>query len=33
LPATTANFLRPWVFLYTRNGHVARIVMAEKFVD
>ncbi len=33
LPATTANFLKPWVFLHARYGHVTRVVMAERFVD
>jgi hypothetical protein len=31
LPATPANFGKPWVFLYVRNGRVARIDMIGSF--
>jgi hypothetical protein len=33
LPATTANFLKPWFFIYTRRGRVTRFYFALKFVD
>lgn len=33
LPATTANFLKPWFFIYTRQGSVTRFYFALKFVD
>lgn len=33
LPATTANFLKPWFFIYTRPGRVTRFHFALKFVD
>ena len=33
LPATGANFLKHWVFLDVRHGRVARIFMAQKYVD
>jgi hypothetical protein len=32
-PATAANFLKPWFFIYTRRGRVARFHFALKFVD
>jgi hypothetical protein len=33
LPATTANFLKPWVFIYVRHGRVTRFHLAQKFID
>jgi len=33
LPATTANFLKPWFFIYTKGGRVTRFYFALKFVD
>jgi hypothetical protein len=33
LPATGANFLKHWVFLYVRHGRVTRILMSRRFVD
>jgi hypothetical protein len=33
LPATPANFLKPWALIYMRDGHVARIHLSWKFVD
>jgi len=33
LPATSANFLKHWVFIYVRHGRVGMIFMAERFVD
>jgi hypothetical protein len=33
LPATTANFLKPWVFIYARRGRVTRFHLTQKFVD
>jgi len=33
LPATTANFLRPWFFIYTKRGRVTSFYFALKFVD
>jgi hypothetical protein len=33
LPATTANFLKPWFFIYIRHGRVTRFYFALKFVD
>jgi hypothetical protein len=33
LPATGANFLKPWVFIYVRHGRVTRFHLAQKFVD
>jgi hypothetical protein len=33
LPATPANFLRPWVFIYVRHGRVTEFLLAQKFVD
>ena len=33
LPATTANFLKHWVFIDVRHGRVTRIFMAQRFVD
>jgi hypothetical protein len=33
LSATTANFLKPWFFIYTRHGRVTEIYLALKFVD
>jgi hypothetical protein len=33
LPATVANFEKPWFFIYTRGGRVSRFHFALKFVD
>lgn len=33
LPATTANFLKPWFFIYTKHGRVTSFYFALKFVD
>jgi hypothetical protein len=33
LPATAANFLKPWVFIYVRHGRVTQFYLAQKFVD
>jgi hypothetical protein len=33
LPATPANFLKHWVFVYVRHGRVTRFHLAQKFVD
>lgn len=33
LPATSANFLKPWVLIYVSHGRVTRIYLAQKFVD
>jgi hypothetical protein len=33
LPATGANFLKPWTFLYARRGRVTSIGLAWRFVD
>jgi hypothetical protein len=33
LPATVANFEKPWFFIYTRSGRVSRFHFALKFVD
>jgi hypothetical protein len=33
LPATGANFLKPWFFIYTRNGRATRFSFVLKFVD
>jgi hypothetical protein len=33
LPATTANFMKPWFFIYTIRGRVTSFYFALKFVD
>lgn len=33
LPATTANFLKPWTFIDVRDGRVASFYFAARFVD
>lgn len=33
LPATTANYLRPWFFIYTNHGQVTRLRFVLKFTD
>ena len=33
LPATTANFLKPWFFIYTKHGRVTSFYFALRFVD
>jgi hypothetical protein len=33
LPATTANFLKPWTFIDIRDGRVASFYFAARFVD
>jgi hypothetical protein len=33
LPATTANFLKPWFFIYTKHRHVTSFYFALRFVD
>ena len=33
LPATGANFLKHWVFIYVRHARVTRFHLAQKFVD
>jgi len=33
LPATIANFLKPWFFIYTHRGRVTRFYFALKFTD
>jgi hypothetical protein len=33
LPATGANFLKPWTLIYVRHGRVTRFHLSRKFVD
>jgi hypothetical protein len=33
LPVTTANFLKPWFFIYSRRGRVTEFYFSLKFVD
>jgi hypothetical protein len=33
LPATVANFLKPWFFIYISRGRVSEFYFALKFVD
>jgi hypothetical protein len=33
LPATTANFEKPWFFIYTRHGRVTGMYFALRFID
>jgi hypothetical protein len=33
LPVTAKNFLKPWTFIYTRDGRVTEFYFAAKFVD